>query len=540
MEFDERRNTRRSTVQVCVAQQLVAVLHALHVSSSAHRGCDQSRFVRLRSAIATEPSNPFGNVVTSSAGYKRGTVPSTSCAPRGRRIFNLATINSCSGDGQGHAADQLAAGPLRVLVLAPDCNPDWPSSPLVGYSHSEALARLHSVTLAVRKVNEAAIRRRHPPFQAIEPVSMPWADRISEWMMRWIFKGNYRSQVLTAAGYFFALAFEWRVWRRMRSRILNGEFDVVLRLMPITYVLPSPFAFFLRNGPVPFVLGPVNGGLPWPDGFTQAKKQRQWISAFRDLYRFLPFARSTYRNAAAIIAASSRMCAEFAPYREKVFFVPENGVSRCRDSLTLRDGWRTTGRLELIFVGGLVPYKACDLGVRAAAALMVQHKCHFTIVGDGPERHNLERLAESLGVTESITFCGSVDHSEVEKRLTAADMLVFPSVREFGGGVVFEALAMGTVPLVVDFGGPGDIVHPGVGFKVALTNEDDVVRQIAEILQVAADNPETLDSLKREGIRYARERLTWDAKAQSVTRILNWVLGRGSKPELVAADGLRP
>ena len=343
---------------------------------------------------------------------------------------------------------------------------------------------------------------------------------------------------MTAASYFFALAFEWHVWRLMKSRILSGEFDVVLRLMPITYVLPSPFAFFLRNGPVPFVVGPVNGGLSYPVGFTQAKKQREWISRFRDLYRFLPFARSTYRNAGAIIAASSQMCAEFAQYRDKVFFVPENGVNECLDSLSSREGRHTTGRLELVFVGGLVPYKACDLGVRAAAPLLAQGKCHFTIVGDGPERSNLERLAESLGVKDSVTFLGSVDHSEVQRRLAASDMLVFPSVREFGGGVVFEALAMGAVPLVADFGGPGDIVHSRVGFKVELTNEDDVVRQIRETLQKVANHPEVLDTMRQEGIRYARERLTWDAKAQTMTRILNWVLGRASKPQLAAAQRL--
>ena len=37
-------------------------------------------------------------------------------------------------------------------------------------------------------------------------------------------------------------------------------------------VLPSPFAFFLRKGPIPFVIGPINGGLPWPSGFQAARK----------------------------------------------------------------------------------------------------------------------------------------------------------------------------------------------------------------------------------------------------------------------------
>ena len=134
------------------------------------------------------------------------------------------------------------------------------------------------------------------------------------------------TQALTAFGYPFSLAFEWRAWRQLRRRIFAGEFDVVLRLLPMSAVLPSPFAFFLRKGPIPFVIGPINGGLPCVQGFSQADNQKQWISGLRNLYRFLPFARSTYRHAAAIIAASSQTYAEFAAYRDKLFFVPEPGI----------------------------------------------------------------------------------------------------------------------------------------------------------------------------------------------------------------------
>ena len=56
-----------------------------------------------------------------------------------------------------------------------------------------------------------------------------------------------------------------------------------------------------------------------------------------------------------------------------------------------------------------------------------------------------------------------------------ADVLVFPSLREFGGAVIFEALGLGAVPVVADFGGPGDIVTPQVGYKIALMNEDDLI-----------------------------------------------------------------
>ena len=310
-----------------------------------------------------------------------------------------------------------------------------------------------------------------------------------------IFRYNFTSQALTAFGYPFALVFEWRAWRQLRRRIFAGEFDVVLRVVPMTAVLPSPFAFFLRKGPIPFVIGPINGGLPYVQGFSQASNEKQWISSLRNLYRFLPFARSTYRHAAAIIAASSQTYAEFAAIATN-YFLFRSLVSRrsqCSDdSRSLEPG----AKLELIFVGGLIPCKACDLALRAAAPLLRSDLARFSILGDGPERNRLEQLARSLGIEKAVSFCGWVSHAEILKRLRSADVLVFPSVRDFGAGVVFEALATGAVPVVADFGGPGDIVHPEVGYKVPLTNESDFVSQMETILTELAGNRELLNRLR--------------------------------------------
>ena len=429
---------------------------------------------------------------------------------------------------------------LRILLLAPASNPDGITGPLIGYSHGEAVARRHTVTFVIRRQDEAAVRRKQSPFHAIEVISPSWLDRIYSWSFRWIFKNNYRSQVLTAFNYIFCMAFEWRAWRQTRSRIKAGEFDLVLRLLPISSVLPSPFAFFLRRGPIPFVIGPINGGLPWPAGFRQAKKQKEWISNLRNFYRFLPFARSTYRDAAAIIAGSSHTYNEFAAYREKLFLVPgENGINPSLCGNASRSPVRSD-KLELMFVGGLVPYKACDLALRAAASLLQTHRAHFTIVGDGPEQAGLEQLTRSLGIENGVTFCGSLSHDEVLRRLGAVDVLVFPSVHEFGGAVVFEALAMGAVPVVVDFGGPGDIVNPEVGFKVPLTNENDVVSQMEKVLAKLAHDPDLLEQLRQRGMHYARECLSWDGKAQLMTQILTWVVGQGPKPDLQPRKTLPP
>ena len=418
---------------------------------------------------------------------------------------------------------------LRILVLGQECHPTRVSMPYVTYSHAAALAKIHDVTLVAAASVEDDLRRANAPFRAIEVVRMPGLlQRFKDSVWRRI---RPDSQVKTVFGYPFAMAFEWQAWRQLRRRIIAGEFDVVLRVLPMSVVVPSPFARFLRNGPIPFVIGPLNGGLPWPQGFSQIDKTKSWIAGFRDLYQLMPFARSTYRYAAAIIAASSQTCSEFTVYRDKVFFIPEPGIDRslCSDDSRTPE---PAGPLQLIFVGGLVPWKACDLALRGAASLLRDGLARFTVVGDGQERQSLEQLTRSLGIEHAVTFTGWVKHPEVFSRLRSADVFVYPSLKENGGGVVFQALACGAVPVVVDFGGPGDIVNADVGYKVPLTNESDVASRLESTLKELASNRDRLDRLRRQGMAYARERLTWDAKAQMTTQVLNWVVGRAPKPTL--------
>ena len=156
--------------------------------------------------------------------------------------------------------------------------------------------------------------------------------------------------------------------------------------------------------------------------------------------------------------------------------------------------------------------------LRAAAPLLRSDLARFTVARDGPERNRLEQLARSLGIEKACFLLWLAQPCGGPQRLRSADVMVFPSVRDFGAGVVFEALAIGAVPVVADFGGPGDIVHPEVGYKVPLTNESDVVSQMEKILTALARKSGAFCiACEQQGMSYARERLTWDAKAQIIT-----------------------
>ena len=60
-------------------------------------------------------------------------------------------------------------------------------------------------------------------------------------------------------------------------------------------------------------------------------------------------------------------------------------------------------------MGGLIPRKACDLALRAAAPLLRNGSAHFTVVGDGPERNRLEQLVKSLGIENAVELLRLVE-----------------------------------------------------------------------------------------------------------------------------------
>jgi hypothetical protein len=79
-----------------------------------------------------------------------------------------------------------------------------------------------------------------------------------------------------------------------------------------------------------------------------------------------------------------------------------------------------------------------------------------------------------------------------------------------------------------------------VGYKVPLTNESDMVSQIEKILTGLAVDRDLLNRLRQQGMTYVRECLTWDAKAERTTRVLNWAVRRGPKPDLPPPKILHP
>lgn len=133
-----------------------------------------------------------------------------------------------------------------------------------------------------------------------------------------------------------------------------------------------------------------------------------------------------------------------------------------------------TARKDFHFVNvALVDKKKSQANLLYAFEMLkkIHKNCFLTIVGDGPERSNLERLAHELGVEDSVRFTGLLSREQVIDAISESDAFVLSSRYETFGVVVIEALALGKPVIATRCGGPESIVRENDGILVPV---DDV------------------------------------------------------------------
>jgi len=414
-----------------------------------------------------------------------------------------------------------------VLAIAEAANPEWVSVPLVGWSLAQALREVADVHLVTQIRNRDAILRaglvEGRDFTAIdsEAVARPlWT--LAEKLRMGEGKGWTTLQAFNALIYPW---FEHLIWKEFGNAIKAGEFDLVHRITPLSPTITSPIAKKVVKAGVPFVLGPLNGGVPWPSQFdAERRAEKEWLSYLRSAYKHLPGRASTLKHAATIIVGSRHTQSEVpAKHQGKTVYMPENGIDPARFNLASEpDG----GVLRATFVGRLVPYKGADMLIEAAADLIGSGRMTLDIIGDGPMLNQLTEQANSLGCEKGLTFHKWIPHEQVQSILSRSHVLSFPSIREFGGGVVLEAMALGVVPVVVDYAGPGELVTRETGFKVPCGSRDEIIEGFRSTLSDVAENPARLGPVAENAKRLVQSQFLWSRKAEQVRRVYDRALAK--------------
>lgn len=322
-----------------------------------------------------------------------------------------------------------------------------------------------------------------------------------------------------------------RAARRLAKRLIDEHhIDVIHQPIPVSPKEPS----LIHGLGVPVVIGPMNGGMNYPPAFRdrQSRAVTQTVQAgrlFADaMNRLIP----GKRRAALLLTANQRTTDALpngisAPVVELV----ENGVdltvwdrvNEHVDESTQSDmytrGSDGQSATRFVFLGRLVDCKAVDLLFEALKRANDDVAISLDIVGDGPIRAELERLATELSVTQWATFHGWKTQAEAGVMLRASAGLILPSLHECGGAVVLEAMACGRPVIAANWGGPADYLDPSCGILVDPTSREAFIAGLTDAMIRLANDPVLGDRMGAAGRAKVEREYDWDAKALQILEL---------------------
>jgi glycosyltransferase involved in cell wall biosynthesis len=143
----------------------------------------------------------------------------------------------------------------------------------------------------------------------------------------------------------------------------------------------------------------------------------------------------------------------------------------------------------LVSVGHLIPRKGHDHIIRAMA-LLPGHA--LMVLGDGPERDALLRLAQEIGVADRVHLLGAKPHADLPRYYGAADALVLASSREGWANVLLESMACGT-PVVASpaWGSREAVRSPAAGLVMEETTPEAIAAAVRRLLSSRPDRAAT-------------------------------------------------
>ena len=326
-------------------------------------------------------------------------------------------------------------------------------------------------------------------------------DDICVQRVRAIRKAVDRSNPMEMAS--FLVAALWSARRLARERQIEGVITF--------FTIPcGPVGWFLkRTLGLPYVVSLRGGDVP---GLVPGIDRMHRLMA--------PLRRTVLRHASAIVANSAslaRLSERTDPFPVRI--IP-NGVNADYFK-PAPNGEHSDGQtFRILFVGRLHAQKNVALLLRAVAGMRSEGATpvHLDVVGDGPERAELERRAGLLGLSASVAWHGWRSKEETAVLYRRSDCLVNPSIYEGMPNTVLEAMASGLPVVASDVGGNNELVIPGeTGFLFRLSEP----HALQAHLKTLTDNRELRRSLGARGREVALASYSWTSVGRRYVSLLS-------------------
>ncbi|MER7753402.1 glycosyltransferase family 4 protein [Kitasatospora sp. NPDC097643] len=274
----------------------------------------------------------------------------------------------------------------------------------------------------------------------------------------------------------------------------------------------------LRRAGASRLLGMTHGHEAAWAQLPAARQLLRRIGAGTDVLTYLgEYTRSRIADAVGPQAAARMV--QLPPGVDETTFNPDSGGAEVRRRLGLAD------RPVVVCVSRLVPRKGQDTLIEAMPRILADvPDAVLLIVGGGPYRADLEKLADARGVRASVRFTGSVPWEELPAHYGAGDVFAMPCRTRRGGldveglGIVYlEASATGLPVVAGDSGGAPDAVLEGeTGYVVPGGSAEAAAERIVRLLH----DEELRRRMGEAGRRWVERSWRWDLLAGRLTSLL--------------------
>ncbi len=405
---------------------------------------------------------------------------------------------------------------LKVLINAYACSPNMGSEPGMAWNWCVNLAKHCELFIITEEEFRDKIEAVVPTLPQGKNMLFYFNPVTSEVRQMCWNQGDWR---------FYKYYRQWqrRTLEIARKICAEQKIDILHQLNMIGY--REPGLLWKINGPK-FVWGPVGGMETMPIAYLKGTGIKTIaFNVIKNIinslqYRYQPNVRSAVKRADAIIAATSGCQKKLQDYYHKqVYLINETG---CEVNDFVHDSRfmvNESDEMNLLWVGKLDFRKQISLAIGVLGKLkdldIVLHVC-----GGGTEEQvqQMKALADTTGVSSKLNYHGMVSHDEVQRLMRTSDMFLFTSIMEGTPHVVQEAIANHLPVICLDTCGQGDCLKEKCGVKVALSNPETSIVEMADAIRTLYNDRNKLKQLSDNCLRASKD-MSWDSKIATMIEI---------------------
>ena len=403
---------------------------------------------------------------------------------------------------------------MKILLSAYACEPHIGSEPEVGWKWATELSKMGNDVYVITRLNNKENIEQELKKKKIKKINFIYFD-YPKWFLK-IFKGKQNR-----FSYFYFYIWQIGIYFVAKKIIKKVKFDYIHHVTFVSYRYPS----FLCLLDIPFIFGPVSGGEETPKNlrinFDLKSKIKEYLRDISNkIIKFSPIINIVFKKSLKILVTSqetkSKIPKKFHYKTHIELAISPNTGFFYKKKLPSRVG--SDYLFKICFAGVFEHRKGIYLILETIKKLKQKnHNFLFNFYGDGPILNFMKKYVINSKLENEVKFHGKISYDKMHSELIKNDIFLFPSLRDSGGFVLFEAMQARLPCVVLNIGGPAKIIDKKCGIKINVGNKDQN-QIISEVYKNLADLIKNKNKINHMS-RYCLPRLaefSWKKKIKNI------------------------